>query len=444
MPDIKDLIPESTEDERIRKWREERHRVAEAEKAERIRNRDLARAREAEEEAKRKSDRAAALIPSAADIEAVQKETSRQYNRARRNTLLRFAIICLLPFACAFYYLNTIVTPLYEARSVIAVTKPGAGSEPTNSGFLGSLSSPTNLQEVFMAHEFIRSKAMMDMLEAEIGFVSDLSGPNIDPIQRLRNIDALSYDKQSQFSRFVESSVDIQTGLITVYVRTPDAAQSVAVSDRILGFVADQVNTLNIDVIGQRSALADQTVRMAQEQMNEAQRALTVLQLESGEADPAERIASVYAMINQLEDEALSLGNEIKRAEIAGQGDSFQTQRAIALQSRIEEQIAEQRALLVTGGSSESQSLNAIMMQHQLATLRVTIAEEALTASLAAQAEATQAAALARSLFQVVVPPRKAEIAGSPHIPATLLIVFVVSLAVFALWSVTITRRRAY
>jgi len=45
MPDLKDFINDKPEDERIRKWREERHRVAEVEKAERIRRRDDVRAR---------------------------------------------------------------------------------------------------------------------------------------------------------------------------------------------------------------------------------------------------------------------------------------------------------------------------------------------------------------------------------------------------------------
>jgi len=352
-------------------------------------------------------------------------------------------MVCLVPVVATFVYLVTVATPLYEARSVIAVTSPAIANEATQSGILGSLNSPGNLQEVFMAHEFIQSKAIMDRLEASDSLVSDLSSSAVDPLQRLRNINVLSYGKHDQFGRFVESSVDIQTGLITLFVRTPDPSRSVKVSETILAMVADQVNTLNADVIAQKHALANQSLSAAQQQLTDAQTALTKLQLESGVADPAERIASVYTIINHLEEEAITLGNDIQRADVAGLRDTFQTQRTVALQERIQMQIAEQRALLVQEHPGRSAPLNTLMLQHQLAALQVSIAEEALTVSVAAQADTTQAATLARSLFQVVVPPTSTDIATSPNKPKIIVSVLIGTLALFAFWSVTFAGRRA-
>lgn len=444
MPSVQDLLPETPEDERIRKWREERHRVAETEKAERLRQREIARALEADEQAAMVAAEAAKLLPSEEEIATAAQQLQKQHRSVLFRHMIRFSLICFLPFVMAAYYLRAVATPLYEAKSVIAVTKPSGVSETTTSGLLGSLNSPSNMQEVFMAHEFIQSKAMMDTLETEIGFVTTLSSDRIDPIQRLRDVAVLNYSKQAQFSRFVESAVDIQTGLITLYVRTSDPATAVTVSDTILKLVAAQVNTLNVDVIDQRRALADQNVRSAQQQLTNAQTDLTGLQLRSGEADPAERISSVYAKISQLENDALAVGHDIQKAEVAGQKDSFQTQRAIELLDRIEQQIAEQRTLLVSGNADGGLSLNALMMEHQLALLRVNIAEEALTASLSAQSDATQAAALSRSLFQVVVPPRTADIAGAPNAPAILIVLSIICFALFALWTATFARGRVY
>jgi capsule polysaccharide export protein KpsE/RkpR len=438
MPDIETLLIDPPEDERLKKWREERANVAKAEKAERLRQRDMARQQE-KEDAQRADERAAlALLPTPADLAEMQAQIATRARRASRAFWMQAVLFCVAPVALAAYYLFAIATPLYEAQSVIAVTRAGSSSDTSNSGLLGGIASPDHMQEVFMAHEFIQSQAIMDQLEAQTGLVTQLSGVAIDPLRRLQDVPGLSYDKRDQFARFVDSTVNIQTGLITLYVRTPDKAGAVATSEQILGLVAAQVNMLNRDVIAQQLALADQTVIAAQSDLTAAQSDMINLQIASGEADPSVRIAGVYDTISQLEAEVLTLSNDIQRAEIAGQSESFQNQRAMALRDRLVAQIAEERAVLVSGETS----LNAQMQQHHLAALRVSIAEEALTSSLTSQAEAHHAAALTASLFQVVVPPRTSAQPMAPNIPGTLLIVAVIAMGVFALWRVAIGGRQ--
>jgi len=129
MPDLKDFINDKPEDERIRKWREERHRVAEVEKAERIRRRDEARAAEALEQAKLRKEEAARLLPTNEDITSAMIDLERARTRDQFRTLLRFGMVCLVPVVATFVYLVTVATPLYEARSVIAVTSPAIAKQ---------------------------------------------------------------------------------------------------------------------------------------------------------------------------------------------------------------------------------------------------------------------------------------------------------------------------
>jgi len=438
MSDLEALLTEAPEEERIKKWREERERVAKAEKAERLRLRDLARQQDAEEAKRADEAVAVALLPTPADLARTHAQIATRARKAQRSFWMQAAVFCVAPVAMAAYYLFAIATPLYEAQSVIAVTRAGGTQDASNSGLLGGLTSPNHLQEVFMAHEFIQSQAIMDQLEQETGLITTLSSDAIDPLRRLTNVSELSYNKRDQFARYVESTVNIQTGLITLYVRTPDQEGAVATSEKILGLVAEQVNALNSDVIAQQLALADQTVIAAQDDLSQAQSQMISLQIESGEANPSARIAGVYETISQLEGEVLALNSEIQRAEVAGQENSFQTQRAVALRDRLVEQIDTERAVLISG----EQSLNAQMQQHHLASLRVDIAEKALTSSLTAQAEAHNAAALTASLFQVVVPPRTSAQPMAPNIPGTLLIVAVMAMGVFALWRVAIAGRQ--
>lgn len=439
MSDLETLLTETPEEDRLRKWREEREKVAAAEKTERLRQRDLARQKDTDDQLRADEAAALALLPTPTELSAIQAQIARRSRAAYRSFMLQALVICIAPVVLAAYYLFAIATPLYEAQSVIAVTRSGTTADNSQSGLLGSLTSPDHMQEVFMAHEFIQSQAMMDQLEDQSGVITLLSGAAIDPLRRLQNITGLSYDKRSQFSRFVDSSVNIQTGLITLYVRMPDQKGAVATSENVLALVAQQVNTLNNEVISQQLSLADQTVIAAQSDLTRAQSDMIALQIASGEADPSARIASVYETISQLEAEVLALGNEIQRAEVAGQSESFQNQRAIALRDRLNSQITDKRSVLISG----NESLNAQLQQHHLAALRVTIAEEALTSSLSSQAEAHHAAALTASLFQVVVPPRTSAQPMAPNSMGTLLIVAMIAMTVFALWRAIVGGRQA-
>jgi len=124
-------MPEAKIDEdRLDAWRKQRAKVAEAERDERIRKRDEARLK----------------------LEAEKRRLQRDTARA------------LLPQEDAIWYLTTIATPLFEARVVIAITQPDDGVARQSATILGQLTGSDDLQEVFMANEYVHSQALMDQL----------------------------------------------------------------------------------------------------------------------------------------------------------------------------------------------------------------------------------------------------------------------------------------
>lgn len=418
-------------EDRIAKWRAERLRIAAREKEERLAARNAAKdAARKEAEALRKKA-ALSLIPTEPELLRTQERLSRNLRRARMAAWAQFAALVLLPLAAIGAYLGTVATPLYEARSVVAVTKPSSAVEQNTNGLLGSLNAPTNLQEVFMAHEFVRSQALMDQLEAEHGFVSTLRSDTIDPVARLRILPGLPFDLHDQFGRFVESTVDVQTGLITLYVRAPDPEQAVAVSDTILALANAQINTLNDELYAQRLRQANDAVARAQSDLTAVQSDLVALQIKSRELDPRERIASIYDTIRRLEEDALALNSDLQKAEIAGRGESFLAQQTAEMEGRLHAQIDAQRQLLVSDGNSGGTSLNAVLMQYEMAELQVRAAEGAVASALAALTEANRDAALSRSLFQVIVPPRTGQAATLPNAPSIMVAAFAVLMTAF-------------
>ncbi|MFQ6553816.1 hypothetical protein AAD018_015870 [Aestuariibius insulae] len=420
------------ESERIRKWREERARVAEEEKQERIRKAAEDKARRAEEEAVARRHEAEALLPTEDDLVVFGASLKRKRRQRKARLLLELAVFVLLPAALCFIYLSQYATPLYEARSVIAISRTGPSSENGAGGLLSSMSSNAASAEIFMAHEYVQSQDLMDTLETEMGLVTELSGDRVDPLRRLRDVPMLQLGKQDQFSRFVDASINIQSGLMTLYVRLPNPVQSTEVSEKILERTADRMNALAGDLFGERLGLATRSVEAARADLRMAQETLTGLQIDSGETDPRQTVEVIYARIRDLESESQNLRADITRAEIEGRGNSYTTQKITDMEARLRDQIAAQRDLLEHGSDGQSMALNTRLMQYELATLDVRVAEQALASALQSLSEARDAAALDLSLFQVVVPPRTSGTASHPNAAMSALVVLLIALGLFA------------
>lgn len=433
MPDSKS--PDDLEKERIAAWRAERARIAEADKAMRLAQRNEEKLAAEQQVEDIREEAARAIIRDAAPREGAnatppspsQRKTKMWYSGRSKPILMTLA-----PVAVASFYLFGVATPLYEAQSVIAISKSGTGQSGNGDGIFGGLQRSANLSDVFLAHAYIKSQAMMDSLEAQTGFISDLSGDGIDPLRRLRDISLLSYSKVMQFDRFVETSVDIQSGLLTLYVRAPSKAKAIEISEAVLQSTENQVNTLGTQIFDRRQTNVVDTLEMAQAKLTQAQADLVALQINYQEADPRNRIESIYAGIRDLEAQAQELNSAVQKAQIAGVGNSAQTNQTIELEQRVRDKIQEERAKLVTPIGSNEVSLNTLLIEFELANLKVSLAQDAVKTALAAQSQVEQEAALNRSLFQVVVPPRTAETAIYPKSFGTLALVFLMSLTLAA------------
>ena len=429
------------EGDRIARWRAERAAVAEAEKKERLRTMASDREAQALSEATQRRAEADALLPDAAEIARTRARLLTRSKQHAATLFWQIALFVLLPTALMFGYLSLLAVPLYEAQSVVVVSKPGGKSDPQLGGFLGAIGGPANLNEAFMAQEYIRSQAMMDALEQDIGLTTTLSSDQLDPASRLRDISFLQISKHDLFGRFVESAINIQTGLITLYVRMPDPAMSITVSDAVLAKVTTQINSLSDDLFEQGIEQNRVAVQEARTALTRAQADLVKLQISTGEADPAAHIASILAIIQQLEAERQDLLSQAQSADVAGNATTYLSDKLKKLQDLLEIRIEEQRRLLVGGTGSGGTSLNSLLLDHELKVLEVKMAEEALTATRVALSKATDDAARGRSIFQIVVPPRSATYPSQPRVLISTLVTLLILLSLFSVVNLLLPQR---
>lgn len=430
MPKIAKLEP-AIETDRLTKWRAERLAVAETQKQERLRARDAERKTTEEKERLKRIKIASALLPTEDEIKqqsaALIKAQTRQSNRA----WISFMLLVLLPVVACGYYLTQIATPLYQATTVITVTKATTGDAGTPTGLFNTQRTSGNLHDVFVAQAFIQSQAMMDALEQDQGLITRWSGDNIDPLARMRDVEELHLGKAAQFDRFVSSQVDVQTGLLTIKVRDPDPTRSTEVAKLVVALTEDQLRQMNATTTQDQLRLSQDAVAAAKADLTNAQNALLVMQLESGEANPRIRVEATYNRIASLEAEVIALDNDISKAQIAGRGESFLSQQTEEMKVRKLTAIDAERSALIHS-SPDQPSLNTVLMDYDRAELEVQIAQNGLENAFNALTAATKAAAQNQSLLRVIVPPNAQSTPVGPQTVPILLLVLLLSVTAFA------------
>lgn len=370
---------------------------------------------------------AATPSPAQALLDAARASAPRAGGRSGRRQWGLRAALALLPVLLTALYLGLVATPLYEARAVVAITRPGDAGSSVQAGLLGG-EKPFNLQDVFRAATYIKSRALMEELEAETGFVSEISGEAIDPLRRLRDIPLFSVTRHAQFDRFVETSVDVQSGLLTLYVRAPDQNRAVAVSESVLANAEAQVARLGQALFDQRRTDAAAMRQAAEEQLRSAQARLLTLQIRHQDVDPRQRVENIYARIRGLEDEAYRTRAEIQKAQIAGVGENRQTANLEALVLQLDAQIRAEREQLVASESGSDTPLTNVLVDYDNAKLEMDLAREAVREAIEAEIVANREAALNRSIFQVVVHPDTDAIPLFPRTFGTLFAVLIASI----------------
>ena len=417
--------------DRLSQWRNERLEKAEAEKQERLRIKALERQTEQEKQKTARLQAAKALLPTEAELDQQEAQLVKLAERKMGWAFLQFLVCVLMPLAAGIYYHTAIATPLYEAKAVVLVSKVSGTNENQQTGLLNSLATPSNLSEAFKADAFIQSQAMIDQLETDRGLLTRWSSEAIDPIQRLWSVDQIGLTSLMQTQRFLDSRVDVQTGLLTLEIRETDPERSVEIADLVLNLTAERLNVLNERQFGTQIARAQAAVDQAKVELISAQNALAASQSESGEVDPQLSVNGVYEAIRMLEAQALELENEFNRAQIAGRAESYAAQRTQELAERTRAEIAERRNDLVVG-TEGNQSLSTALLNHDRASLQVTIAERALENAFDNLAAATRAAGENQSLLQVIVPPSADLTPTHPKGLSSLLMIAVISLSIFA------------
>ncbi len=384
------------------------------------------------------ADRSPEAADEMAHIEDIFQYVKVSRRKQRSRIAAKFLLAVLLPTFGVWYYVSNIAVPLYSAEAVISVTKPAPDSNAAGLGILGAVSGGGQMRDAFMVLEFLNSPAASEALERETGLISYYRDDAMDPVGRVRDLEALQISEAQSLGRYVKSSINVQNGLITTSIRARTREDALQFLTSMLTIAEAHMNVLSAGLFDERMAQANGAVERAQEAVQEAQRNMVDVQIANGEVDPQATIAGVYEAINTLEISRLELDRRILSLESAdGAGSRILTEYNNS-RDEVDQLIALQRARLVD--ASGGRSLNEKLAVHQTAHAAVLVAEQTLAAALAGRNEARQAAELGVSRFQIVVPPQAPQIADYPQRWQTTALAFFIFLSLLAIVSIAAPR----
>ncbi|MEM6306188.1 MAG: capsule biosynthesis protein [Pseudomonadota bacterium] len=232
------------------------------------------------------------------EIGDIQRDISRRRRKKVGLLMVRLAFFVLIPTFAAGYYFYNVATPMYATNSqfLIIQSEGGGGASP-----LGGL-LPTQFatgQDSIATQAYLQSQDAMQRLDADKGFKTHFSNPEIDPIQRLEE-NATNAEAYKIYKKNVKIGYDPTEGVIRMEIVAADPAVSASFSQSLIGYAEERVNDLSLQKREDGMRDARIAFEEAQAKRREVQERLIKLQVENG-VDPQAEIAAIRQQITQYE-----------------------------------------------------------------------------------------------------------------------------------------------
>jgi capsular polysaccharide transport system permease protein len=238
----------------------------------------------------------------AADILRMQQDLMRRRRRKSLLLMARLFVFVLLPTLIAGYYYYVIATPMYEAKSAFIIQQADgtltAGGMGGGAGLFGGAIEAN--KEASGAQDLLQSRDGLQRLDADLGFISVFSQPEIDTIQRLAP-DASFEDAYKVYQRMIKVSYDPTEGLIRLTVVAPDPNLAVAFTRALTGYAESEIDKLSQRKRDDQMQDAQASYDNAEANMLEAQQNVVALQEQNEVISSEAEVTLIAQQIGQLE-----------------------------------------------------------------------------------------------------------------------------------------------
>lgn len=348
-----------------------------------------------------------AATPSKAQVVATAQEQTAGNSSdgagwwARRSTFEKeVGFFVLLPTLLTFGYCAFVASPMYVSETKFAVRN--AVEQPMGIDIASQLfkTASTSVQDARIVDAYLRSPDVFEKLDSEFQLTKHYSDTSRDWLSRLASSPTL-WDKESFWQRVAKPKIDVDSGIVTFTVRayTPDMAQNIAAG--ILRQGEALINEMNERSRNDAIRLAESEVKVAQERIVKAQKALEAFRDEHKELDPKATATGLQSLVFELEGERSKLKAELAEARSYMKPTAPQVKALEKRLAAVETQLNAEKAR-IAGSPAVGSAINSWVSQYENLMIESEFAQKQLTTAMSAYEQA-RSMALAKSRYLVAI-----------------------------------------
>lgn len=349
--------------------------------------------------------------------------------------IISFLLMVLVPIAVSTWYLYARAADQYASTLGFVVRSEDVSSAVDVFSGLSSTLGGGGQHDSDILYEFIRSARLVKSVDEKLDISEAFSRhADVDPL--------LSYDKSgtiedltNYWQRAVRISYDTGSGLIEVRVLAFDPNDAQDIANEIYAASSEMINNISAVAREDTTRYARQDLDVAVERVKVAREALTAFRLSNELVDPAADIQGQMGLLTTLQSqlaEALIEFDLLSEGTRDGDPRLEQAKRRISV---IEDRIKDERRKFGADGKGPGGETYAqIISEFERLNVDREIAETAYAASQAAfDAARAEANRQSRYLAAYITPT----LAERPEFPQRLLLLAIVALFSFLIWTIS-------
>lgn len=325
-----------------------------------------------------------------------------------------FCSFVALPTLLTFGYFGLWASPMYISETQFAVkdvVEQGVGLDIASQIFKTSSSS---IQNARIVETYLKSPDLFETLNKDLKLVDHYSAKSRDIISRLSS-DPSAWDKEVFWAKVSQPKIDVDSGVVTFTVRAYDPQMAQDITKATLKASEALVNEMNERSRKDAIKLASNEVKIAQERVSQAQKALEVFRDEHRELDPKATASGLQSLVFELEGERAKVKAQLAESRSYMQSNAPTVRGLENRLAALETQLKAEKAR-IAGATQEANTLNAWVSQFESLTIESEFAQKQLVSAMTAL---EQARAMALTKTQYIVPIQQPTLPDESRYPRT-------------------------
>ena len=349
--------------------------------------------------------------------------------------ILSFVFLVLLPVGVSAWYLYTRAADQYASTLGFVVRSEDVSSAVDVFSGLSSTLGGGGQHDSDILYEFIRSAQLVRIIDEKLGLREAFSRhADIDPLLSYDN-DGTIEDLTTYWQRAVRISYDTRSGLIELRVLAFDPNEAQAIALEIFAESSEMINSLSAIAREDTTRYASQDLDLSVDRLKQAREALTTFRLANEIVDPTADIQGQMGLLNTLQAQLAGAMIEFDMLSESTRDGDPRLEQAKRRISVIEDRIKDERRKFsaegqAPGGGTYAQTIS----EFERLSVDREFAETAYAASQAAYDGARAEASRQSRYLAAYINPTLAE---RPEFPQRSLMMAIVALFSFLIWTIS-------